>query len=201
MGGFGKPLLALAFLIGLSAFASDPGRQTSDPEGPSEKPAGPNLPFAVSLPDGFQITVVGGIDAATYVIKRGDEPYLFIINGQFPDFDFKRDSKGRVMPRVQQDVACYPIIGEGEEPPHRRILHVSDEYTPPGHRPGPGSYDFIMVVEPIDFPAAKQAIADEITSTIYVPGKTQPVPKSALETCPWQKAAQARGPARDSRDR
>ena len=200
MGRFERPLLALALFIGLSAFASDMPIPTAIPGAPPERLAGPSLPFAVSLPDGFRITVVSGIDAATYVIKRGEEPYLFIINAQFPDFDFKTDSKGRVTPRVQQDVACYPIIGEGEEPPHRRILHLSDEWTPPGRRPGPGSYDFIIVWERVDLTEAKQAVADEIASTVYVPGVTQPIPKTDLLTCSLGKAAPVGGRARDSRD-
>lgn len=186
MGRFGTPLLALAFLIGVPAFASDiPGR-IAGRGGPPERPAGPNLPFAISLPDGFRITIVSGIDAATYVIKRDDEPYLFVINQQFPAFDFKIDKRGRVSPRVQQSLSCGAFEGAPQIPPHRQILHLSRETSPEEVKRKLTylDHDFIIVWEAIDMPAAKQAVADQIASTISVPGMTQPIQRSALMICP-----------------
>ena len=188
MDRLGRPFLALALLIGLSAFASGPSAYTQYPfiAGASEKPAGPNLPFVVSLPDGFSVTLISGMDRAIYVIKQGDEPYLLVINQQFPDFDFKVDRQGRVSPRVQQSLSCGAFEGAPYIPPHRQILHLSRELSPDElkRKLSFGDHDFIIVWEAIDMPAAKQALADQIASTVFVPGMTEAIPMAALMTCP-----------------
>ena len=47
-----------------------------------------------------------------------------------------------------------------------------------------GDHDFIIVWEAIDMPAAKQALADQIASTVFVPGMTEAIPIAALMTGP-----------------
>lgn len=149
-----------------------------------ERPAGPSLPFSLSLPAGFDITLTPGLDIATYTIKSAGRPYLYILNQQFPAFDYRTDWKGRIRPRVQQRIFCHPIAGQGQFPPHRQILHLQREWIAPNRRPAFGDWDFILVWERIDLPAEQQALADQIAASVHVPGMTTAIPQSTLLTCP-----------------
>ncbi len=150
----------------------------------SERPAGESLPFSLHLPGGFDITLTPGMDIATYTIKSAGRPYLYVLHQQFPAFDYRTDWKGRIRPRVQQRVFCRPVVGQGEYPPHRQILHLQRELIAPGRRLAFGDHDFILVWERIDLPAEQQAIADQIAASVHVPGMTEAIPQSALLTCP-----------------
>lgn len=152
----------------------------------AERPAGPDLPFAIAVPPGFNIAVRPGFDSATYTVRRGGEMYLAVVNAQFPDFDYATDDQGRVIPAVQQQIRC----GPDDEGPYvgryRRILHPlrEDTFSQPDRELPYVEHDFIIVFESLDLAPDKQVVADQIASTISVPGMTQPIQRSALMTCP-----------------
>jgi hypothetical protein len=168
-----RAMLGVSLLVGLSAFESG-GTFFS------EREAGPKLPFSIVLPDGFRLMVRPGLDSTLFTARNGDEAYLTIWHGMSGGEDVKADPDGHFFPPVQQEIVCSAAYG----PLERWILRLEKESLGSRQHPHPPLYIVVAVKQRLDLPAEKQAVADKIAASVFVPGLAPAMSPADLLTCP-----------------